>query len=59
MAAPVLPELPPAPVLALLLKLGLAVALPVLPEVPVAVAVAPLLLPLVALPLALEVASPL
>ena len=59
MAAPVLPLLPPAPLVALLLKVGLALASPVVPEIPLTTEVAPLLLPLVALPSALAVASPL
>ena len=57
-AAPVLPELPPAPVVALLLPPRLTVALPVLPDVPVALALELVELPLVALPLALQVAVP-
>jgi len=51
-AAPVSPLLPPLPLAALLDTVGLALAWPVLPELPLALALAPLLLPLVALPLA-------
>ncbi len=57
-AAPVGPELPPAPVLAVLLPPRFTVASPVLPAVPVELALELVALPVVALPLLLQSAVP-